>query len=140
MNKLLNSWAFSLAARVVLTFVFWSSGIAKLLDFPGAVAEMDRYGITPAVPLAMAVILVQLGGSALVITGRHAWLGAGALAAFTLMTIPVAHAFWSMNGEAAFVEMMFAFEHVTVIGGLMLAAILGARETTGGRPVCTRAA
>jgi transmembrane protein len=74
--------------------------------------------------VAILVIIVQLGGSALVIHGRHAWLGAGALGIFTALTIPIAHAFWTMSGEMAFLEMMFVFEHISVIGGLMVAAAL----------------
>jgi hypothetical protein len=38
-----------------------------------------------------------------------------------------------MNGDGAFVEMMFAFEHVTVIGGLMVAAVQAAHQTRGTR-------
>jgi transmembrane protein len=124
---------------VVLTFAFWSSGIAKLVDFSGAVAEMERYGVKPPGFMAVAVIVVQLGGSAMIISGKHAWLGAGALAIFTLLTIPIAHAFWLMNGDAAFIEMMFAFEHVTVIGGLMAAAVLSSRETVGERLIPSQA-
>jgi transmembrane protein len=127
-ETLLASRPFRILARIVLTFVFWSSGLAKLIDFPAATAEMEQFSLTLAGPVAAAVIVVQLGGSALVISGRLAWLGAGALAVFTLLTIPVAHAFWGMTGEKAFIEMMFAFEHVTVIGGLMMAAILGSRR------------
>lgn len=107
--------------------MFWSSGIAKLIDFPGAVAEMQHFGVTPAVPMAIAVIILQLGGSALVISGRFVWLGAGALGVFTALTIPIAHAFWAMTGEMAFLDMMFVFEHVTVIGGLMVVAGFGER-------------
>jgi transmembrane protein len=70
-NDLLLSKRFALLARVVLTFVFWSSGFAKMFDFHAAVAEMERYGVLPAAPMALAVIAVQLGGSALVISGRH---------------------------------------------------------------------
>jgi transmembrane protein len=125
-NDLLLSKRFALLARVVLTFVFWSSGLAKMFDFHAAVAEMERYGVLPAAPMALAVIAVQFGGSALVISGRHVWLGAGMLGVFTALTIPIAHAFWSMTGEQAFVEMLFALEHVSVIGGLMTIAILGA--------------
>jgi transmembrane protein len=131
-EELLVSRIFAFCARVVLTFVFWSSGLAKLIDFPGALAEMQQFGVEPAAPMAVAVIFVQLAGSALIITGRLAWLGAGALAFFTVLTIPVAHPFWSLTGEKAFIEMMFVFEHVTVIGGLMLAAILGARKASSG--------
>jgi transmembrane protein len=126
-ENLLASRAFGVFARVVLTFMFWSSGLAKLIDFPGAVAEMQHFGVTPAVPMAIAVIILQLGGSALVISGRFVWLGAGALGVFTALTIPIAHAFWTMTGEMAFLEMMFVFEHVTVIGGLMVVAIFGER-------------
>lgn len=124
-ERLTAAPSFALAARVILTLMFWLSGIAKLADFPGAVAEMRHYGLEPAAAVAVAVIVVQLLGSALVISGRHVWLGAGMLGVFTLMTIPIAHAFWTMQGEQAFMEMMFAFEHITVIGGLMVVAALG---------------
>lgn len=126
-DRLLDSRTFGIFARVVLTFVFWSSGLAKFFDFHGAMAEMERFGVLPAAPMAIAVIIVQLGGAALVISGRYVWLGAGALGIFTLLTIPIAHAFWTMSGEMAFLEMMFVFEHVTVIGGLMIVAIIGDR-------------
>lgn len=116
---------FALVARTLLTLMFWLSGIAKLADFPAAIAEMRHYGLEPAAAIAVAVIAVQLLGSAMVISGRHIWLGAGMLGVFTLMTIPIAHAFWTMDGERAFLEMMFAFEHITVIGGLMVVAALG---------------
>jgi transmembrane protein len=123
-HSLLASRSFGILARVLLTFVFWSSGLAKVIDFGGAVAEMEHYGVMPAVPMAIAVILVQLCASALVISGRWVWLGAGALGIFTVLTIPIAHAFWTMTGEAAFIEMMFTFEHVSLIGGLVMIAIL----------------
>ena len=56
-------------------------------------------------------------------SGRLAWLGAGALAVFTLLTIPVAHRFWELQGDIAFMEKMFVFEHISVVGGLILAGI-----------------
>ncbi|MCQ1837250.1 DoxX family protein [Neorhizobium galegae] len=133
-NGLLASRSFGILARVLLTFVFWSSGLAKVIDFGGAVAEMERYGVMPTVPMAIAVIIVQLGGCALVISGRWAWLGAGALGVFTALTIPIAHAFWTMTGEAAFIEMMFTFEHVSLIGGLVMVAILHREARVAGAP------
>jgi transmembrane protein len=84
---------------------------------------MEHYGLSPAAPIALAVIFVQLAASALAISGRYAWLGAGALGVFTVLTIPIAHAFWSMTGETAFFEMLVAIEHLSLIGGLMLVAI-----------------
>jgi transmembrane protein len=115
---------FPLIARIVLTFPFWGSGISKTVDFPGAVAEMAQYGLKPPTLIAILVIFTQLGGSLLVIANRRTWSGAGALAIFTLLTIPIAHDFWNLKGDEGKFEFYVAVEHVALVGGLMLAAIL----------------
>jgi transmembrane protein len=125
---LLDSAAFRVLARVLLTLPFWMSGLAKIADFGFAQQEMAMFGLNPAAAFAIATIVTQLVGSALVISGRHAWLGAGALGIFTALTIPIAHHFWALEGERAMMEMFFAVEHISVIGGLMLAAILCHRK------------
>lgn len=119
-----SSWLFY-AGVVVVTYMFWWSGLTKLWDFAGTQAEMAHFGLNPPWFFALATIAVQLAGSALVVFGgRYAWLGAAALALFTLATIPLAHDFWNMQGQAAFVEKLWAQEHVSIVGGLILAAIL----------------
>lgn len=116
-------WLYHVGA-VVLTFMFWGSGLSKLMDFNMAKGEMAHFGLNPPALFAVLTIIVQLGGSLLLIIGsRFAWLGAGALAVFTLLTIPVAHRFWELQGDIAFLEKMFVFEHITVVGGLILAGI-----------------
>ncbi|WP_424812743.1 DoxX family protein [Roseococcus sp. YIM B11640] len=125
---ILESGAFRLFARVLLTLPFWLSGLVKLFGFSAAVGEMAHFGLHPPALFAVATIVTQLGGSALVISGRMAWLGAGAMGIFTLLTIPIAHRFWELEGEMAMLEMFFAIEHMAVIGGLMLAAILDHRK------------
>jgi transmembrane protein len=110
-------------AALVLTSVYWWSGFTKIINFSGAQAEMAHFGLEPAALFAVLTIATQLIGSALIISGsRLAWLGAGALAAFTLATIPLAHRFWEMEGIVAFLEKALVQEHITVIGGLFLAA------------------
>jgi transmembrane protein len=126
--SLLESAVFRVVARVLLTLPFWMSGLAKLADFGFATEEMAMFGLTPPAAFAVATIITQLGGSALVISGRRAWLGAGALGIFTALTIPIAHNFWALEGERAMMEMFFVVEHISVIGGLMLAAILCHRK------------
>lgn len=126
--SLLESAAFRVLARVLLTLPFWASGIAKIADFNFTLAEMAHFNLNPPAAFAVATIITQLTGSALVISGRHAWLGAGALGIFTALTIPIAHNFWALEGERAMMEMFFAVEHISVIGGLMLAAILCHRK------------
>lgn len=128
MERVVSAGWFGIAARVVLTYMFWASGLAKLLDFQGGVAEMAHFGLEPAVTFNIATILVQLGGSLLIIVNRWAWLGAGALAVFTLATIPIAHAFWTMEEPMKTVEFYVVMEHISIIGGLMVAAWACARR------------
>lgn len=116
-----TTW-FGYVARTVLTFMYWASGLSKLIDFNGGVAEMAHFGLEPAVAFNIAVIITQLGGSALVILNRWTWLGAGALAVFTALTIPIAHTFWAMEEPMKTLEFYVVMEHITVIGGLMVVA------------------
>ncbi|WP_338662554.1 DoxX family protein [Pararoseomonas sp. SCSIO 73927] len=120
---ILDSRVLGVLARILLTFPYWGSGLAKLIDFSGAQAEMGMFGLHPTAPFAVAVIITQLVGSGLVIHGRHAWIGAGALAVFTALTIPIVHHFWSLEGVRGLVAFHTATEHVGMIGGLILGAI-----------------
>ncbi len=119
---LVNSRAFGYIARTILTYMFWASGLAKLLDFNAGVAEMAYFGLEPAPLFNIAVAITQLGGSALIIANRWTWLGAGALAIFTALTIPIAHTFWTMQEPMRTLEFYVVMEHITVIGALMVVA------------------
>lgn len=113
-------WA-GYVARALLTFMFWASGLAKLLDMDAGLAEMRHFGLEPAMPFYVATVAVQLGGSLMVILNRWTWVGAGALAVFTLLTIPIAHDFWAMEEPLKTLEFHVAMEHITVVGGLLVA-------------------
>ncbi|MGA0596870.1 DoxX family protein [Enterovirga sp. CN4-39] len=126
-ETLLTNRAVAVLARVILTFPFWGSGLDKLINFSGGVAEMRQFGLEPALFFNIAVFTTQLVGSALIISGRYVWLGAGALGIFTALTIPVVHRFWTMEGAAALHAFHTAAEHIGMIGGLITVSILAAR-------------
>lgn len=109
-------------ARILLTYMFWASGIAKLVGFRAAVGEMAHFGLNPPVAFAIATIIVQLAGSALIILNRWTWLGAGALGIFTLLTIPIAHNFWTMEEPFKTIEFHVVMEHISIAGALMVVA------------------
>lgn len=83
---------------------------------------MAHFGLQPATLFNVAVIVTQLGGSILIILNRWTWLGAGALAVFTALTVPIAHSFWAMQEPFKTIEFHVVMEHITVIGGLMVVA------------------
>lgn len=116
------TWVF---ARIMATFMYWFAGLGFLFDFPGAIATMQAQGFASNPGLVAALtIAVQLIGSAMVIHGRFAWLGAGMLSVFTLATIPLVHDFWNMTGLEAIQARLESEEHLTVVGGLIAVSIL----------------
>jgi uncharacterized membrane protein YphA (DoxX/SURF4 family) len=115
--------ALDYVSRVALAAPFLISGVVKLLDFPGAANEVAGLGLGPAGPFAAAVIVTQLGGSLLFLTRRYCWLGAGLLAGFTVLATPLAHPFWTFEGLDRGRQTATFFEHVTIIGGLAMAAL-----------------
>ena len=79
-----------LIAGICLPFLF--SGVAKLLDFDGAVAEFSAFFGAPALFAALTIAL-QLGASivAIAFPGRAAVIAALALALFTVAATVLAH-------------------------------------------------
>lgn len=117
-----QSW-FVLAALSMLTLPYWSSGVFKLADIPGALAEAGHFGLRPAWLVVTATILVQIGGSLMIITGWAAWIGAGMIAVFTAWATLLAHPFWVETDPMTRMRQRAIFlEHTGLIGGLMLAA------------------
>ena len=128
-TRLLGDTRFAVLAATLLTLPYWTSGIAKLFDLAGALGEARHFGLEPAALVVAVTILVQIGGSLLIIIGRQAWLGAGALGVFTAVATLIAHPFWQVaDPMARFHERNIFLEHVGLIGGLMVAAILRERR------------
>lgn len=57
-----------------LCAAYLQGGFNKLTDFGGAVAEMNHFGLSPAPVFAVLVIALELGASAMVLSGRLRWL------------------------------------------------------------------
>mgnify|MGYP001595672712 CR=1 FL=1 len=129
MARLLGDRRFAPLAAALLTLPYWTSGIAKLFDLGGALGEARHFGLEPAALVVALTIAVQIGGSLLVILGRQAWLGAGALGVFTAVATLIAHPFWQVSDPVTrFHERNTFLEHIGLIGGLMLAAFLQERK------------
>jgi uncharacterized membrane protein YphA (DoxX/SURF4 family) len=123
-------------ARLALSSAYVVGGVDKAIDFPGAVAEQAHFGLQPAWAWAIVTIIVELGGSLLLISGRLVWLAAGALGVLTATAMLVANNFWAMEGPARFMAMNAFFEHLGLIAAFALAAVVAAN--TGRREAPTR--
>lgn len=118
------------ALRVILTSFFWMAGLFAVFNFSVIVQEMSHVKLPAPVVFAVATIATQLLGSTLLISDFRGfgWMGAGALAVFTLLTIPLGHAFWTFEEPKRTAEFHIALEHITVIGGLLIAGFLSLKK------------
>lgn len=114
-----------LLARMLLAGGFVFSGLNKLFDFGGAVEEMTHHGLPLPAVMAVAVIVTQLGGSALLIRARTSWIGAGLLAGFTATATVVAHAPWNDAGPIPLPQSVIFLQNAGLVGGLLLALAMG---------------
>lgn len=112
-------------ARLLLVGAYLLGGLVKLTDWPGSVAEQAHFGMNPAAFWAALTIAIELIGPLLILSGRLVWLGAGMLGVFTLLAAFTANAFWAMPaGPERFGATNAFFEHVGLIGGFILAALV----------------
>lgn len=112
-------------AYLGLCAAYLQGGFNKLTDFNGAIGEMPHFGLSPAPFFAVLVIILELGASAMILTGMLRWLGALGLAAFTLLATFLALRFWELPpGMERFMAANSFFEHLGLVGGFLLIAWL----------------
>ncbi|MBX5012402.1 DoxX family protein [Rhizobium lentis] len=117
---------------IALCAAYIQGPISKIYDFNGALAEMDHFGLHPAVFFAVAVIVFELTASAMVICGFLRWAGALALSGFTLVATFIALRFWEM---APGMDRMMAtnafFEHLGLAGAFVFVAAFDLTKGAG---------
>jgi len=109
-------------ALLGLCAAYLQGGIDKILDFSGAVAEVQHFGLAPAVPIAAATIVTEFAGPALILSGRLRWLGALWLAGFTALATVLANRFWELPLPDRQMAANGFFEHLGLVGGFLLVA------------------
>jgi uncharacterized membrane protein YphA (DoxX/SURF4 family) len=115
-------------ARFALVVFYLGSGLSKIADFRGAVAEMVEARMPAPAAMALLSIFVELTGSVLVLIDRWVWLGAGMLGVFTAIGAVTAHAFWKVSGQARVEAIAVSLMHLGLIAAFVLCALVAERE------------
>jgi uncharacterized membrane protein YphA (DoxX/SURF4 family) len=132
LTRILASPITRTVSLLALCAAYIQGPLTKIFDFNGALTEMDHFGLHPAAFFAVAVIVFELTASAMVVSGLFRWLGALALAGFTLMATFIALRFWEM---APGMDRMMAtnafFEHVGLAGAFLFVAAFDLTKGAG---------
>lgn len=109
-------------ALLFLCGAYLQGSVTKAFDFALALDEMKQFRLRPPAPIAVAVILMEMGASALVLSGIFRWLGALMLGGFTLCATFVANRFWNTSLPKRYATENAFFEHLGLVGGFILVA------------------
>jgi uncharacterized membrane protein YphA (DoxX/SURF4 family) len=117
------------AARLCLAIVFLYSGIDKAFHWHSSIEEVRGYGLPWPRLCAAMTIATQLFGGILVASGYALWVGALLLSGFTVAATVLGHRFWLYRGDEFRRELTTTLEHLAIIGGFLLIAILDLTST-----------
>jgi uncharacterized membrane protein YphA (DoxX/SURF4 family) len=109
-------------ALLGLCAAYLQGGFDKLADINGAVAEMNHFGLSPAMPMAIMTIALELLASVAILTGYLRWLGALALAVFTVAATFMANRYWELGLPERLAAANAFNEHLGLAGGFLLVA------------------
>jgi putative oxidoreductase len=116
-----------LLGRVLFAAIFVISGFNKVFNYDGTIAYMMQAGMDFYVPqLAIAAIVLELGGGLMVLFGWHAKIGALLLFIFVLAVNFAIHHYWDYSPAEAPFQMINFFKNFTILGGTLYIMSFGA--------------
>jgi putative oxidoreductase len=113
--------------RIVIAILFVMSGLEKVMDLNGTAAAIGGKGLPLSQVLAIATVVVELGGGLLIIVGWQTRLVALVLAIFSAVAAYFFHDFWHYPPGAEHTDNMIHFmKNISIIGGFLMLCSAGA--------------
>ncbi|MFZ5508677.1 MAG: DoxX family protein [Pseudomonadota bacterium] len=116
---------FPLVGRILLALIFVWSGFGKVVGFEGTVGYIGSKGLPAAQLLAVAAIIIELGGGIALILGWLARWAAAALAVFTLLAAFLFHNYWAVPAEQVMMQQIQFMKNLAITGGLLMVLAFG---------------
>lgn len=115
-----------LVGRILLALIFVFSGAGKIPGFEGTVGYIASKGLPMPHVLAIATIIVELGGGILLILGWKTRWAAAALLVFTGLAALLFHNFWAVPADQAQGQMINFMKNIAIMGGMLYVVVHGA--------------
>jgi putative oxidoreductase len=122
-----------LVGRLLITYIFLTSGIAKLMAWQGNIAYMNTRHL-PLVPLLLGIAaVIELAGSISLITGYQARIAAFVMFLYTTAVTVLFHNYWAFTGPMAGGQETQFRKNLAIMGGLLMLAYCGPGSWSLGR-------
>jgi putative oxidoreductase len=124
---------FPLLGRLMISYIFATSGIAKVFSWSGNVAYMGTRHL-PLIPVLLAAALViELAGSVCLVTGYQARIAAFVMFLYTTAVTVLFHNYWASSDMMAAMQETHFRKNLAIMGGLLMLAYSGPGKWALGR-------
>jgi len=114
-----------LVGRLMITYIFATSGIGKLFSWSENVRYMSTRHL-PMIPVLLAIAMViELAGSVCLITGYQARIAAFVMFLYTTAVTVLFHNYWVATGMSAGIQETQFRKNLAIMGGLLVLAYSG---------------
>jgi len=121
----LNHPVVPLLGRLMITYIFATSGIAKIFSWSGNVAYMSTKHL-PLIPVLLAAALViEVAGSISLVTGYQARIAAFVMFWYTSAVTLVFHNYWAASEAMAGMQETHFRKNLAIMGGAILLYLTG---------------
>jgi len=115
-----------LAGRILIGLIFLVAGVRKVMGFAGTVAYLSKLGFPAPEVMAVIALIIEIGGSLLLIVGWRTRWAAWLLVLFVVVAAFAAHRFWEITDAGQYFNQMNHFlKNVAIVGGLLYVATFG---------------
>jgi putative oxidoreductase len=122
-----------LLGRLMMSYIFVTSGIAKIFGWSGNVAYMSTRHL-PMIPVLLAAAtVIELAGSACLVTGYAARIAAFVMFWYTTVVTVLFHNYWASSEAMAGMQETQFRKNLAIMGGLLILAYSGPGKWSLGR-------
>jgi putative oxidoreductase len=119
--------------RLMISYIFVTSGIAKVFSWSGNVAYMGTRHL-PLIPVLLAAAtVIELAGSACLVTGYQARIAAFVMFLYTTAVTVLFHNYWASSDMMAAMQETHFRKNLAIMGGLLMLAYSGPGKWAVGR-------
>jgi len=112
--------AAALLGRILLALIFITSGFGKITGFEDTVGYIASKGLPLPQLGAIIAIIVEVGGSILLVIGYKARWAALALAIFTLAAAIFFHNYWAVEAAEKIGQQINFWKNISMAGGMLM--------------------
>jgi putative oxidoreductase len=117
--------ALSLLGRLLMAYIFVTSGMGKVFSWAGNVAYMNTRHL-PLVPVLLAIaMVVEVGGAICLISGLYTRTAAFVMFVYMIFVTVIFHAYWSAPPNLAPMQETHFRKNLAIMGGLLFVAAHG---------------